>query len=131
MGNFSPAAITATGQYCYTGEWDHFTVYDCSAATPVPQQNGSPAVGDFVLHGNYPNPFNAATMLRYSVPRASEVELSVFDVLGRRVAVLTSGVQSVGEHELLWDASRFSSGIYFARLSAGSSVQSVKMILLK
>jgi hypothetical protein len=78
-----------------------------------------------------PNPFNPVTRISYYVPNESLVKLSVFDVKGRLLKSLVSGVQPMGEHMVQWDASGVASGIYFYRLEVGSFVQTRKMVLLK
>ncbi len=74
------------------------------------------SVRGFELAQNYPNPFNPKTVIRYQLPVAGNVELSIYNILGNKVAVLVSGKQKAGRHEVRWDASGFSSGIYFYRL---------------
>lgn len=90
------------------------------------------------LRQNFPNPFNAATTISYWLPRAAEVNLSVYDLTGRLVATLVDAPQSPGEHFLRWDASRMNSGVYFIRLrvspnpaseNAGEFVRVQKAIL--
>jgi hypothetical protein len=83
------------------------------------------------LSQNYPNPFNPATSIRYSLPASGHIRLTIYDILGRRVAVPFDGAQTAGNHNLTWDASAYPSGLYFARLEAGEKSQSIKMILLK
>ncbi|MEE8417575.1 MAG: M28 family peptidase, partial [candidate division Zixibacteria bacterium] len=68
------------------------------------------------LYANYPNPFNAATIIRYSLPENSYVTLSVYNRLGQRVAALAKGIEQAGVHIITWDATDFPSGFYFARL---------------
>jgi hypothetical protein len=85
----------------------------------------------FRLYPSYPNPFNAKTRILYDLIEASEVRVEIYDVTGRRMACLFSGAQQPGEHSVIWDASGFSSGIYFARLEAGRLSKNVKMVLLK
>jgi hypothetical protein len=83
-----------------------------------------------LLH-NYPNPFNPTTTISYDVPKASEVQLGVYDVLGRQVAVVVEGIQQPGRHEHLFDASHLGSGVYFVRLFGLGAVQTCKMMLMK
>jgi hypothetical protein len=90
---------------------------------------GSPL--EFELSQNYPNPFNPTTQISYSVPQQSNVTLKVFNVLGMEVATLFSGLQDAGQHTATFDAKRFSSGVYFYRLQAGSVSMTKKMVFMK
>ena len=83
------------------------------------------------LEDNVPNPFNPRTAISYQLSADSDVELSVFDMNGRKVASLVNGFRTAGYHEVNWDASRFSSGIYFYRLVAGDFVDTKKMVFVK
>jgi enterochelin esterase-like enzyme len=83
------------------------------------------------LYQNYPNPFNGVTQLRYVITELSYVSIDIYDVLGREVDRLFEGEQIPGEYIVNWDAARFPSGIYFARLKASGSSKSAKMLLLK
>ena len=85
----------------------------------------------FSLYQNYPNPFNPITKIRFSIPSQSDLSLAVYDILGRKIETLFSGNQPSGTYEFKWDASRFSSGVYFYRLEAGNFVQTRKMLLIK
>lgn len=85
----------------------------------------------FELQGNFPNPFNPTTNIRFSVPVASDVTLTVYDMLGRQVAVLANGMFSAGTHTVTFDASNLSSGTYLYRLQSGSFVETSKMMLIK
>ena len=85
----------------------------------------------FVLGQNYPNPFNPTTSISYSLPLTSEVQLSVFNMSGERVASLVNGVQESGAHEISFDAGALPSGVYFYTLQAEGLVQTRKMVLLK
>jgi S-formylglutathione hydrolase len=83
------------------------------------------------LYQNYPNPFNPVTKINYELPSASSVKLAVYDVLGREVAVLVGGKQSAGKHEIKWDASNYTSGTYFYKLTTGDYTRTKKMMLVK
>ncbi|HAW80501.1 MAG TPA: hypothetical protein DCX27_12800 [Balneola sp.] len=85
----------------------------------------------FALSQNYPNPFNPSTLIRYDIPVASKVEISVYDALGRRVSVLLDAYKSPGSYDLRFDASGLNSGIYFYRIEAGGFVKTRKMTLIK
>lgn len=82
---------------------------------------------DFALEQNFPNPFNPITIIRYAVPGESQLTLTVFDVLGRKVALLVDGVQSGGYKQVTWDASGVAGGIYYYRLDAVSIVDPGKI----
>ena len=87
------------------------------------------------LYQNYPNPFNPTTEIGYQLSSVSNVNLRVFDVLGREVATLVNQRQDPGYHNVTFDASKLASGVYFLRLTAVSDlqtyVQSRKMVVLK
>jgi hypothetical protein len=92
----------------------------------------------FALEQNYPNPFNPLTTIKYTVagirdqgPGLSDVRLTVYDVLGCEVAVLVNERKAAGRYEVAFDGSGLASGVYVYRMTAGSFVQSRKMILVK
>ena len=85
----------------------------------------------FALEANYPNPFNPQTTIPFAVPEASPVELAVYDLLGRRVALLVAGELAAGRHEAVFEAGHLSSGVYLVRLEAGSFSQVRRMTLVK
>ncbi|MBU0520241.1 T9SS type A sorting domain-containing protein [bacterium] len=88
-------------------------------------------VTEFKLIGAYPNPFNPTTTISYALPAAGTVELSVFDISGREVAKLVDGYRDEGVHEVQFDASCVSSGIYFCRLTYDGRVEIEKLVLMK
>jgi len=83
------------------------------------------------LSQNYPNPFNPSTTIPYGLPHKSVVQLTIFNTLGQQVAVLQNGEQEAGYHEVKFDASKFSSGVYFYRMQAGDFIQTHKMLLVR
>ena len=87
--------------------------------------------GVFALAQNYPNPFNPTTNISYSLNKNGMVRLSVFDILGREVAVLVNDNQAAGQHEVRFSANGLSSGIYFYKLQQANEVTTKKMMLLK
>lgn len=80
---------------------------------------------------NYPNPFNPTTKIQYALKFANNTKLIVYDVTGKEVANLVNGYQEKGKHEIEFDASKLSSGIYFYSIQSGEFVQTKKMMLLK
>lgn len=86
---------------------------------------------EFVLHQNHPNPFNPETVVRYQLSVISEVRLSVFDVLGREVAVLVDREEGPGSHDVQWDATTMPSGVYYYRLVAGERIETKRMLFIR
>ena len=81
--------------------------------------------------GNYPNPFNPTTVIKYDLPEAGQVSLKVYNLLSQEVASLVEGSQSAGVHQVSFNAHNLPTGIYIARLQAGNKVMSVKLQLIK
>lgn len=92
---------------------------------------GSNLPDNFVLQQNYPNPFNPTTEINFALPTVSQVKLEIFNIEGKRVALLIEDKLSAGEHSITWDGSAVASGIYLYKLSAGDFVETKKMVLLK
>lgn len=87
---------------------------------------------DFALSQNYPNPFNPTTNIEFSLAQSTRVTLTIFNVLGQKVATLIDDANmSVGPHRVIFDASNLTSGVYFYRLEAGNLDVSRRMLLLK
>jgi hypothetical protein len=91
---------------------------------------------EFALHQNYPNPFNPLTTIRFDLPMATDVQLTVYDILGRNIARLAHQAMEPGYHAVVWrgldDQGRLvPSGIYIVRLTTPSFTRSIKMVLLK
>jgi Secretion system C-terminal sorting domain len=80
---------------------------------------------------NYPNPFNPSTVISYQVASLGKVNLKVFDLLGREVAMLVNEVKSIGNYELTFNAANLPSGVYFYRLQVGSFTETKRLVLLK
>jgi parallel beta-helix repeat protein len=85
----------------------------------------------FMLLQNYPNPFNEQSNIRFVLPKAQDVELTVYDLLGRQIEVLIDEYRESGVHTITFDASALSSGVYFYRLRAGDVIEAKRMVLLK
>ena len=85
----------------------------------------------YELSQNFPNPFNPITTIHYTIPKKGKVTLTVYNLLGEKVAILVDSEQSPAYKQATWDASKFASGIYFYRLQARDFIQTKKMVLLK
>ena len=99
-----------------------------TASVTVPVTN---VVKDYSLQQNYPNPFNPSTTIAFALPQSGIATLKVYNILGQEVATLLSGFQKSGSHQVLFDGTNLSSGVYFYKLQSGNFVQSKKMVLLK
>lgn len=86
---------------------------------------------EFTLHQNYPNPFNPTTTLEFDLPIPGVVQLEVYDMIGRRVAVLVNHNLQAGNYKYSWDASGMSSGIYIARLVTADGMFTRKLTVIK
>lgn len=86
---------------------------------------------EFTLKQNYPNPFNPTTTIRFGLQKKGDVQLEVFDILGRKVQTLIDEKRSAGWHNITFDAQNLASGTYFYRLIIGQKVQTHKMVLIK
>jgi hypothetical protein len=83
------------------------------------------------LAQNYPNPFNPKTVISYQLAEVSDVKLTIFNALGKQVIILVSNKQSAGKHLIEWDASGYSSGVYFYKIEINKFQDVKKMILLR
>lgn len=99
--------------------------------TPTGIERTGEIPSSFFLSSNYPNPFNARTVISYSLPESGPVGLSIYDVLGRKVETVFDEQQAAGVHQVVWDARDRASGVYFYRLKAGDLVETRRMLLLK
>jgi len=98
-------------------------IYTNNIAPPIPV--------DHYLSQNYPNPFNPITSISFQLSAVSDVELSIYDMKGKKIATLINENKPAGYYKVNWDASDFSSGIYFYRLHAGNFVETKKMVFMK
>lgn len=92
--------------------------------------------GSFALHRNYPNPFNASTVIRFDIPVETHVTIEIFDILGRKVGILTDEYKTPGFYEIFWDgcdnnSKILPSGVYFYAITAGRFHRLQKMLLVK
>jgi hypothetical protein len=102
-----------------------------SGATPVSVAAEIPIIPDeFIVHQNFPNPFNPTTTIQFDIPVEGFVTLRVVDVLGNEIAVLVKEEKPMGKYEVEFDASNLSSGVYFYRLQAGDFIDTKKMVLI-
>ena len=126
--DFAPGQI-GDGSDNFTWYFDDLEVFSGDVSTSTESDGDIPQTVELLQ--NYPNPFNPVTQIRYSLPQASNVSLEVYNVMGQRVATLYNGQQHAGQHTVSFDAVNLASGVYVYRLTAGSFVESRKMMLVK
>ena len=138
-----------TAGYCESGDVITFKVYDVSQdklvemdspeATAWVGNNAMSVISmtdkilptSIALGNAYPNPFNPSTTISYDISSEMNVNINVYDVQGRMVAELASGVRDQGRYEVMWNADNSSTGIYFVQLIAGSTTKTQKIMLVK
>ena len=117
--------IDTDGQFEYYG-----TTIQVSLRS-ITDINDDVLVYEYALEQNYPNPFNPSTVISYSLPKASNVKLIIYNMLGQEVATLVNTKQNSGIYNVEFNASNLTSGIYFSRLTSGVYSSIKKMLLIK
>jgi len=130
--------VSVGTEYAFTGVGSKFNTEhqllvayqtDISDEVSICDRDMLPA--SFALNPAYPNPFNPATTIEYSLDQAGSYELSVYNLTGQRVAVLAGGYAEPGYYKQTWNAGTFTSGIYFIRLEAAGRLATRKVVLIK
>lgn len=129
-GNLYANSLTFTNNYIVTGLSSKSTwrrpkseIGINQISTKIPTQ--------FSLKQNFPNPFNPVTTIKFDIIKSENIKIVVLDALGREIETLVNEQLSPGSYQTTWDASKYSSGIYFYRLHAGDFIETKKMILIK
>jgi hypothetical protein len=112
---FGPTNIYANSELIMTGV--------------TPGGTGVPAA--YFLSQNYPNPFNPTTRILFDIPRSGIIRISIYDILGREVAILIDQLMNAGSYKIDFDATAISSGVYFYKLQADGFSDTKKMIIMK
>lgn len=160
VGNFNVVSSTVSGNFAQTGTWyDYFSGNSINVTStdqqvaldpgefhiyttvklPTPEADilnpieltNNTIVKTYDLSQNYPNPFNPSTIIKYQLPKAGNVTLRIYDILGRGVKTLVDSFQQNGSYKVTFDASNLASGIYFYQIHSGNFVSTKKMILMK
>ena len=105
-------------------------------AKPAARGNDGPLPIEYALYDNYPNPFNSATTIHFSVAEAGNVKLTIYNILGQQVRLLTNETRPAGRYSIRWDGRNaqggpIASGVYFYRLEANDFAEVKKMLLLR
>lgn len=120
--------VYVTGRSAGNGV-DYATIKYSSGVTSIKNEKSS--LNQFTLEQNFPNPFNPGTTISWQSPVDSWQTLTVYDLLGREVATLVDEFKPAGKHEISFDGSKLSSGVYLYKLTAGGFTSVKKLILLK
>ena len=131
-GEITDLAISDGGVYVLTSgaEMIRFDALSYSSSVDTEDEVAELPTA-YALEQNYPNPFNPVTSIAFSLPATQDVNLAVFDVLGRQVATLVSGPLAAGAHQVQFNAASLPSGMYLYRLTTPAGSVSKKMVLLK
>ena len=125
---YGASEVTSANGYIYVANKSALVIFRLNP-TNIEEGNNLPLFTS--LSQNYPNPFNATTSIKYSLAKSGPVTLSIYNLLGEKVATLYDGIQSAGEHNINWIAGGYSSGVYFARLDSKDASRNIRMVLLK
>jgi hypothetical protein len=128
INNDGDDEIYRNAGYMYTSEVHIYHVVN--DATGINDDN-SQIPSSFRLYPAYPNPFNASTTIQYDLVKNSPVEISIYNIMGQKIETLVDQRQEAGHHQVIWDASYVSSGIYFYKITAGDFTETKKMVLIK
>jgi flagellar hook assembly protein FlgD len=95
------------------------------------QKQKEKVIPDEVTLTSYPNPFRTQATIEYTLPETKDVQITIYDVLGRRVSVLENGRKEAGRHRVTLDGDRLASGVYFGRLRVGEKTLTQKITVLR
>jgi hypothetical protein len=127
----SASGVAVAESYAYVADGPYFGIYDVSQALGTDDNLPISVPQTVTLYPAYPNPFNPATTIRFDLPQASAVTMTVYNLAGQSVETLVDNRLSAGTHTVSFDGSRFSSGMYFCTLKAGEFSETNKMLLVK
>jgi len=111
-------------------KWIFFLYQDLTRGT-VSITDEKTLPNGYKLYQNHPNPFNPTTTIQYELPERSDVQITIYDLLGKEITIMPSENQDAGYKSIQWNASNVPSGMYFYQIRAGEFVQTKKMALLK
>ncbi len=128
--------LAVCDDYLFIADLNSLIVMKNQIVTDVESDLVSPYPDSYALHQNHPNPFNLSTEISFCLAEPGQVNIDIYNLLGRKIVTLADGVFEVGEHNILWDGRDIdgleaASGIYFYRIKAGEYSETRKMMMLK
>ncbi|HPS65226.1 MAG TPA: T9SS type A sorting domain-containing protein [Ignavibacteria bacterium] len=127
-GNDTLYATAAKG---YNGKWNWAPNKGIIIKSPTGVENIAAIANQFSLKQNYPNPFNPSTNIEFSISKQSNVTIKVYNLNGKEIAVLVSGIYGEGIYKINWNAGNLSSGIYIYKIQAGNFSDTKRLTLIK
>jgi len=122
-------SVFVSGEYVFVAVDYSLIILRFDPETGIAEEVGKPV--HFSLSQNYPNPFNASTSISFALPQPGDVRLVVYDLLGRQVETILDESRPAGHHQIIYDASSLSSGVYFYQIKTGDLSETKRMLLLK
>ena len=123
--------VAIFGDNIYLAKEHFVSIYNSDYLVSIENDTKDSVPRISILHPPYPNPFNSASLLSLALPQSSMVELNVYDISGRVVSKLLNAWRTAGTHQIIFDASLLTSGIYIARIKAGEYTAQQKLVYLK
>jgi len=127
--NYNIEGLFVSGEYIYVADGGSLLILRHATTDSEDESVLRPRRISF-LH-NYPNPFNASTTIEFNLPEAVDVELSIYNILGQKIATLFDERKAAGDYSVTWNAIDYPSGVYFARIETENYSNNIKMVLLK
>ena len=129
QGNYFNTIVVDRNNTVWIGSKSGLLRHDEERPTWVSQKTNS--LAPFIISGNFPNPFNAATTIEYHLNKDTFVDIMVYNALGQLAGVLSKEFQQAGTHTVLWNAANMPTGLYFYTIRSGVATTSRKMLLVK
>ena len=134
--------VYVSGNYAYVADrYDGLYIIRNDLISDIAQENNTSIPDKFYLYQNYPNPFNPTTTIKYALPQAAQVELTIYNTLGQKVRTLVQKQQPAGQYQVQWDGrdshgNPVASGVYIYRLKAQTKSKEIfdqmnKMVLIR
>jgi len=131
LTNTTVWVLTAAGSNLYAGTNGSGVFKRALSEMVAVQQVSSEIAGQFSLSQNYPNPFNPTTNIKFTITKAGKITLNIYDINGKKLEELINGSYSAGSYKAEWNASKYSSGIYFYTIVTNEFTDTKRMILVK